>query len=51
MYEKRVREQEKINDENSKMANRIMKQNSYLVKKKLMSFDFVPSSPNKEITK
>ena len=51
MYEKRIREQDKINDENNKMASRIMNQNSYLVKKKLMAFDFVPSSPNKEITK
>jgi len=33
------------------MAQRIMKQNSYLLKKNIMAFDYNTNSPDKGITK
>lgn len=51
MEEKRIRAQEKINEENTKMAQRIMNQNSYLLNKSLIAFDHSTNSPDKGITK
>jgi hypothetical protein len=47
-----MRDQEKINEENSKMAHRIMQQNSYLVNKGILSIDFSRNETDKSrITK
>jgi hypothetical protein len=47
-----MRDQEKINEENSRMAQRIMQQNSYLVNKGILSIDFCRNETDKSrITK